>query len=525
MTIRPPGRLTFLLVGEALALGILRLASDVHFEWFAFFDGGAELAAHAMMARGLRPTSDFGYIYGLLPLAAGEVWYGLFGLSPGAFAAACLMLDGLMAWGLARLLRSLGVGRIGVAWVVVAMPIGLISAAPPNLTHALEPAILAHALADIAGGRLRRALALATLCAFVKPSMAYLLGLGVLAILFTRDRTRSMAEVARRIAPAFVLAIGAGLLLAMAFGPVALARSLFPIAGRAVYRANRFGLFAAGRAFWVPPRPGLRYYFLDSFAGAWLAANAVLTLAAIRRLFARRESSEPEARRREGDRMIFLCAILHGAFLAFFFGNPWSWVYYVLFLVAGIAAISTSGRAGACAAALVTVLAIPWAERSIRGPIEAWGARARSIDGIGVWASESVRRDWEAVTALVRGRRVALLATTDGACLFDADFGPPEVTFLVRGHWRPAELERKLARIRIADAVVVANPAPGEPWFDAWPEFAGALRGFRRAWSSARLRVYLRTGPRPPPGLTAPIAGRYDPGRTTRYGGARPRTE
>src|ERR1700712_2870455 len=114
-----PSRLTLLLTSEALALGLLRLAADLRFDWFAFFDGGAELTAHALMARGLRPTIDFGYIYGLVPLLLGEAWYGLFGLRPCAFAAISLLGDMLMAWGLARAVGALRVGSAGVLWVAV----------------------------------------------------------------------------------------------------------------------------------------------------------------------------------------------------------------------------------------------------------------------------------------------------------------------------------------------------------------------------------------------------------------------
>ena len=117
-----PNRLTILLTIEALALGLLRLAADVRFDWFAFFDGGAELAIHALMGRGLRPTIDFGYIYGLLPLVVGEAWYGLFGLRPGAFAAISIVGGVLTAWGLARALNSLRSAPGRRAWPGSASP-------------------------------------------------------------------------------------------------------------------------------------------------------------------------------------------------------------------------------------------------------------------------------------------------------------------------------------------------------------------------------------------------------------------
>ena len=70
----------------------------------------------------------------------------------------------------------------------------------------------------------------------------------------------------------------------------------------------------------------------------------------------------------------------------------------------------------------------------------------------------------------------------------------PVMAFLVRGHFRPQELARKIAQIRESEAVIVANPAPGDPWFDEWPEFAEVLKkSDKLVWSCARMRVYWKT--------------------------------
>src|SRR5438132_11417630 len=91
-------RFFLILPVEALMLGLFRIPSDLRFDLFAFFDQGAELTIHGLMARGLRPTVDFGYIYGLLPLAIGEHWYRIAGLHPSSFAAISIIGGGLMAW-------------------------------------------------------------------------------------------------------------------------------------------------------------------------------------------------------------------------------------------------------------------------------------------------------------------------------------------------------------------------------------------------------------------------------------------
>ena len=482
--------LNLALMTEALALGLLRLAADVRFDWFAFFDGGAELAIHALMRRGLRPRIDFGTIYGLLPLLIGEGWYGLFGLRPGAFAAASILGGVLTAWGLGRALTSLRVGVVGVTWVVVAMPIGLISAAAPSLTHVLEPILLIHAMADLAAGRRARALALASACVFVKPSMAYLLGAAILIVILVRDRPSAWT---RNLWPSVAVAAILATVLGGVFGPRVLVNSVLPIAGRAVYRENGFGFFTgSGRAFWLPDRANLTFY-VHSLAGPWLIAFLMLSLAGLSQISrSGRAHAAREDRIAEGAEVVILCAVLHAAFVALFFGNAWSWVYYYPMLVLGLAASSARSRRGALCVLILTAMFAPSCWRSMRGPIEAWTGRARSVETYGLWASESVRGEWREVGRRIAGRRAAILSKCDGAALLDARFTPPTVAYLVRGHVLPAEIARKRASLRAAEFVVVANPDPGDPWFDDWPEFAAELREFDREWSCSRLRLYAR---------------------------------
>lgn len=63
-----------------LIVAALRLIPIPSFT-FAFNDGGANLTVQYLMSRGLVPSVDFGYHYGLLPLLMGKLWFWLFGLS------------------------------------------------------------------------------------------------------------------------------------------------------------------------------------------------------------------------------------------------------------------------------------------------------------------------------------------------------------------------------------------------------------------------------------------------------------
>ncbi len=92
------------------------------FDRFAIFDSGGELAIQDLIRRGFRPGVDFGYLYGLLPLLAGRLWYGLAGLTTETYRAlvmACMLFS---AWGMARFAVYRRVGVAGIALLASAIP-------------------------------------------------------------------------------------------------------------------------------------------------------------------------------------------------------------------------------------------------------------------------------------------------------------------------------------------------------------------------------------------------------------------
>ena len=172
-------------MAESLALALLQLPLSLGFLEFATADQGANLTTQSLLDRGLVPTVDFGYQYGLLPLLIGRSWFALLGRTPQAYAAAMLIVDLLIAWGLARCAAALRAGPAGIALIVCTM-IGTTLGSYINLAHACEATLICHALADHAGGRRSRALALLTACLFIKPVMAYVYGF-LLVLLIVRD--------------------------------------------------------------------------------------------------------------------------------------------------------------------------------------------------------------------------------------------------------------------------------------------------------------------------------------------------
>ena len=326
-------RLGLLFAVEVLVLTAWSTPNE-RFTRFAYCDSGTDLTIQALLARGYRPTVDFGYIYGLLPLLINKLWQGVLGASPGACRAAALVCNLATALAMGRLAAQMRVGRSGVALILFAMP-DILLTSTFVLVHVLEQALLINALAFQSRGRRDLSLALATACLFVKPSMAYLYGLIVLVAIVTTERRNWM----RLLAPAAITGVVLGALLGAIFGIGPLLTTLTPGAGIEVYRQSNHGFFrGVGREFWYIPGGGLRDYFRYE-VGSWMVGTFLLFTGAVLALarWARRNASC-------NDEIVLTCAIQHAAFILIFFGNRWTWVYYYATMILGLAAIAGRGR-------------------------------------------------------------------------------------------------------------------------------------------------------------------------------------
>lgn len=493
-----PGRgrrvlvLTAAFAAGSLALAAFQWPRSMSFEWFAFGDLGANLTVQRLLDRGLVPSVDFGYLYGLLPLLVGRAWFAAFGRTPAAYVAAMVVFDVLIAWGLARCVAALRAGPAGVALVLAALP-SLTLHCYLNFTHALESALIVHALADHAGGHRPRALALLAACLFVKPALAYVYGLLLLLLILRSAAPAGPGAVARALRPAAATGLLTALVLAAAFGPTVVVRSLLPLSGAETYRQQNYGFFhGAGRAFWLPPRPSVRFY-LATHAGHYLAGSLVLPAAgaaALARLARRPGTTDL------GGEIVACTATMHVVFVTTFYASWASWTYYYFVLVVGLVAVSTRGRR---AAVLIGVLALAAAvghKEWFNYNVEAWRRTSPSPETAGLWATAVERDDLRRLRAAVGGQTASFL-TPQGGCFerLVPGFAEPENFFLNRGIPIEADLERKTRQVAAAPVVVIRE-APGTTTFlKTWPEFRAALEGCELVWSRHAYRVYRRTGP------------------------------
>lgn len=506
------GKLLFaILSAEAIAFFVARLPGVLQFTNFAFFDTGANLTVQYLTSHGYRPAIDFSYFYGLLPVLFGRLWFGLFGLTPRACVALVPLFDLLIVWGLVRFVKNVKSGWAGTALMVLNGPM-IIPSAFLNLTHAIEPIFMIHALADQAAGNRRRALALATACVFVKPSMAFFLGFVlVMLILFraVRSGTSPLVETFRQTWPAAAVGSAIAAALAIVYGFGSLVRTVFPLGGESAYRAQGFGFFnGAGRLFLAPSGAPWTFYLANP-AGPWLLYTVALGAAAI---FAARSlaSADPQGPRSGPSReAVAICAFLHFSFLAIFFGNEFSWLYYFYVPVLGLAAASRFGP-GWKLIALAIALTMPASKlskavivrmaahepraacapssgadaRPVKIPalpeesgftVQLWRSTRPAPETAGLWASRSEREDWKEVLALTRGRSTAVLEWYGCAPLLFPQLLPPVSLYVVQGGINRPEMAREINQLKSSEMVVMARWQSGI--LDEQPEIGKLIKG------------------------------------------------
>jgi hypothetical protein len=477
-----------LFMAESLALALLQLPLTLDFSSFMLMDQGSNLTVQKLLDRGLIPTVDFGYQYGLLALLIGRTWFALLGQTPEAYAAAMLVFDLLIAWGLARCAYALRAGLVGITLLLFTM-LATTLGSYINLAHACEATLICHALAEHANGRRPRALALLTACLFAKPVMAYVYGFLIVLLIVRRG---GILGLMRSAPPA--IAVGALLLTGLAawFGLGPVVQTLLPLRGAEAYRILNHGFFfGIGRDFWLPPRVTPRHYIFSP-AGHYLVGSVVLvaaTIASIWRLVRRAAAIDDI-----NAEVIACCGIMHLSFLTSFYGAWASWTYYYHILIIGLVAVAARGRRSAMVIALLAVMALAGFKDTATYIKSEWLHKIRAADTFGLWAHTDFREEWRQIRQITEDKPASFIAN-NGGCLemFAPQFASAEDMFLTPGWPIHTELQRKVQQITMAEIVVISKVGCVRPMLDLWPEFREALNGFELVKSTQRFLIYQRS--------------------------------
>jgi hypothetical protein len=491
-------RLFAILAAEIVAFNILWTAAGMKFENFAFCDSGANLSIQYLVSHGYRPAIDFGYPYGLLPILLGRIWFAGVGATPIAYQILSLCFELGIGFAIARIAAALRFRGMSIAVILVALWFG-VRAYYPSLTHTNEALILTLALSEQASGRKRSALMYASAAIFVKPSMGYVYLAWLIALWF---RQTPRAARWKRLVPEVVIPIGiigavCAAVLSVVYGPFALIRTVLPLEGVAGYKVMDFGFFmGSGRFFWEPSHNSLLQYFLG-VAGLWIFATVFLFFSAI--WAAKRLLSDPNSvsLERSRDEIILTCFVLHAAFVCFFFGNQWSWIYYSYFLVIGVAASADLGPASRRAGFVVCCLCAFAILGAALAVLPDWNTQRPRAVTAWLWSPREQAAQWSQILEMTRGGRATILDSKGAAELMYPQFQPPVSLYLDPGLMKPSEVGRKVRQIGGSEWVIVPVGMSTCGGIPSAPEIRAAMTSFELVMNTRYFLVYRRTAPRP----------------------------
>ncbi len=465
---------------------LAQLPTSYEFANFVFFDPGVTLRTDKLIEQGFLPTIDFGYPYNLLPLMLGRAFFAVVGRTPAAYILFMFLAETAILFGFWRLAKQSG--WLIAAFLVAAMPHAIIPVYV-HLTHPLEAALIVHTIADLAAGRRSRALALATICLFVKPSMAYVLGFlmivsAIVWLVRNRERWKSFLYFIR---PATLSGAACLIISSAYFGLKPTVSALIPVNGAQSYKALGFGFFANGRTFWLPKLGSAaqfaKYYSLTP-AGFWIICTLLLAAFGVISLvkLLNNSADKPET--------LAIVAICHFVFLFTFFGWPGSWTYYSSLLVAGVAlGLSVFRVRPAVIVAMILIALAGNFERS-QITLNAWKWMKRSPESAGLWAFQNQQEEWNHARALAGDRRIYYLNNGCAEILYP-NIDSPVSFFLSPGQQAPIEYDRIRQQLAQAAVVVTFNhPSILDPW--NWPEFAAEREKFEETWRGVYVTVHER---------------------------------
>ena len=499
--------LALLLLAHA-ATFLAQLPTSYEFANFVFFDPGVTLRTDKLIAVGLTPTIDFGYPYSLLPLIVGRIFFALAGRTPAAYIVFMFLAEAAVLIGLWRLAKNFG--WLIAAFLLAAMPHAIIPVYV-HLTHPLEAALIVHTIADLAVGRRARALALATVCLFVKPSMAYVLGflILVLAIAELVRRRETMKSFFAFLRPAIITGATCLAISSVYFGLKPTVTALIPINGAQSYKALGFGFFGNGKSFWLPQLSSVTEfakYYSTTPAGFWiictllLAAFGLLSLWNLIKSF----STKPEEPKRKvaffvssscnfvGERheTLVVIAVCHFVFLFTFFGWPGSWTYYSSLLVAGAALALATFRVRPMWIVAMILIALAGNFERYQITANAWKWMKRSPESAGLWAFPDQRDEWNHARSLAGDRRIFYFNNGCPELLYP-NIDSPVSFFLSPDQQSPLEFDHLRQQLDQAAVVVTFNHPPVlDPW--NWPEFAAQREKFEEIWRGVYVAVHER---------------------------------
>ena len=500
-------RILVLAVAFAILLVVLQiwqLPRIAGWTFFSFFDPGTALKGDLLISMGMKPAIDFGYTHGLASLMVAHLGFVLLGRTPTAYLVITSVMEALMAVMIARFAVAMKLSRPALVFLFIALPVAIMPCYL-TLTHPLEALLLLWAIAEQAGGRRQRALAICTACLFVKPSMAYVYGLLLViwTIIDCYRHERRWSGLLRSTAPAMVTGVLMAAAMIWRFGIQSLLLTIVPITGMRTYKDTHFGFFSgSGLQFWSPAYHPW-YYYIITPAGVWLAMSAILLWVLLIRGLRQKQSPENIGKRHYVGGLItdwvhtpnrlmetaLSIAIMHIAFVLGFYGWKYAWEYYSYLPVLFTALVISRCRTRQVQVATVLgIMALCSQARNIGLTFWCWQNKTRDQQTGYLWAYPQQAAQWRYVCRKVRGHPTLILSNgylpwmPKGMTMPLSWFPEPGIPTAI-------EMRRLKSEAMAAHYIVVRH---GYGKFGLWvnPAFASVRHRFSLLWQGQYFSIW-----------------------------------
>ncbi len=454
------------------------------FDEYAFLDQGSQLAAQHLVSGGLRPAIDFGYTYGLLPLLAGKLLFGVLGNSPGTYALTVSLIECFTALGIARIAAALD--DRGFEWAFAILTLPFLIARFDNLPYALEAAFLTNAFAEQLRGRLGTAMSLALCAALSKPAMGYLYGAVLLLMLFGEVARGRMLwiEIARTLRPALVTVVVLAAVLSAVFGPGSVLGTILPIQGITHYRAMHSLGFHSEELSFLKPSGVNWHYYIGTYTTLWMVCEVWLVTAGIF-VFVQ----YTRGRETLSGRFVLTMSVLAVADLLLFSGH-----YKYLTLIGGMACIAFQSRWQKTLAVCVCLIAIPAFLNRFRSELMFKETVTRDAATGWLWTAPDLNVEWERAMSIAVGRKTAALGEMGGAGLVVPGIESPVGAFFLAGAALPDDVSREYRQLAAAPVVILFYRYPQETGtvLDDYPALKAAVADDEVVFQGKYLEVRAR---------------------------------
>jgi hypothetical protein len=436
------------------------------FYLWVFADRSSFLNLDYLLAQHLRLGVDAFYSYGLLPVLIQHVLFAIFGRGYWPMIGCTAVVTVLIAVFWSRFIQSISSQWIYLAAVVAVCPIA-IGGINPNFPYSMVQLSMLFALLLLVQGRPEIALAISTIGCFSVPSLPLLLtglvGLYIVVDWYTcTDRTFSL--LARRLAPGVFTYLLLGTVLSAFFGLSSTLATALPLNGVQYYQSRGGGLIDL-MGFLHPAGHSLKFYFayyILSLATWWILTTIGLIL------FAAMGAGAMIRNRRLDPRhvAVLFCAILQVFFICFAYRNEDQHVIYDPILASGvllgISLLRFERWRNLFLLALICFGFTGQAARA-RQTLIAWRTTHPSPLTANLYAEPEYGPELSKIVAIAATHNVLMMSYATGVHHYYPSLHSTNSWFLVSGLMLPADRERILANMRMADVVV--EDTAHFPWF------------------------------------------------------------